>query len=72
VRLVYQGSLATDSGAEFLRFEVPADGLYRKPDGTTFGPGDSIRITVTVVDPKKFLFEFQPSASNSTRASPPG
>jgi hypothetical protein len=61
VRLVYQGATPTDSGAEFLRFEVPSDGLYRKPDGTPFGPSDSILITVTVVDPKKFLFDFQPA-----------
>jgi len=61
VRLVYQGSAPTDSGAEFLRFEVPGDGLYRKPDGTPFTPGDSILITVTVVDPKHFNFDFQPS-----------
>jgi len=61
VRLVYQGSAPTDSGAEFLRFEVPSDGLYRKPDGTPFAPGDSILITVTVVDPKQFNFDFQPS-----------
>ena len=61
VRLVYQGSTPADSGAEFLRFEVPTDGLYRKPDGTAFASGDSIQITVTVVDPKRFLFDFQPS-----------
>lgn len=61
VRLVYQGSTPIDSGAELLRFEVPSDGLYRKPDGTSFGPGDSVRITITVVDPKKFLFDFQPA-----------
>ena len=61
VRLVYQGSTPADSGAEFLRFEVPGDGLYRKPDGTAFAPGDSIQITVTVIDPKQFRFDFQPS-----------
>lgn len=61
VRLVYQGTIATDSGAELLRFEVPNDGLAQRPDGTPFGPGDSIKITVTVVDAKKFLFDFQPS-----------
>jgi hypothetical protein len=61
VRLVYQGSTPADSGAEFLRFEVPSDGLYRKPDGTSFAAGDSIQITVTVVDPKQFRFDFQPS-----------
>lgn len=70
VRLVYQGSLPTDSGAEFLRFEVPNDGLYRKPDGTSFGPNDSIQITITVVDAKRFLFDFQPSGLQFNPNSP--
>jgi hypothetical protein len=61
VRLFYQGALPTDSGDEFLRFEVPGDGLYRKPDGSAFRAGDSILITVTVVDPARFTFEFAPA-----------
>jgi len=70
VRLVYQGSTPADSGAEFLRFEVPTNGLYRRPDGTSFGPGDSILITVTVVDAKKFLFDFQPSGLQFNPSDP--
>jgi len=70
VRLVYQGSTPTDSGAEFLRFEVPTDGLYRKPDGTPFGPTDSILVTVTVVNPKQFLFDFQPSGLQFNPSQP--
>src|SRR5437764_13106336 len=70
VRLVYQGSTPTDSGSEFLRFEVPSDGLYRKPDDTPFAPGDSIQITVTVVDPKRFLFDFQPSGLQFNPSDP--
>jgi hypothetical protein len=70
VRLVYQGSTPTDSGAEFLRFEVPSNGLYRKPDGTPFGPVDSILITVTVVDPKQFRFDFQPSGLQFNPSDP--
>ena len=70
VRLVYQGSTPADSGAEFLRFEVPTDGLYRKPDGTAFAPGDSIQITVTVVDPKQFQFDFQPSGLQFNPSDP--
>ena len=61
IRLYYQGAQAGDTGDEFLRFEVPGNGLYRKPDGSAFQPGDSIRITVTVVDPSRFLFEFTPA-----------
>jgi len=70
VRLVYQGSTPTDSGSEFLRFEVPSDGLYRKPDGTPFAAGDSIQIVVTVVDPKQFLFDFQPSGLQFNPSDP--
>lgn len=61
LRLFYQGNTPADTGEEFLRFEVASDALFRKPDGTAFGPTDSIRITVTVVDPKQFRFEFAPS-----------
>src|SRR5574341_763482 len=59
--LFYQGATPADSGEEFLRFEVPGDGLLRKPDRTPFQVGDSILITVTVVDPAKFLFQFEPA-----------
>ena len=61
VRLFYQGATPTDTGPEFLRFEVPGNGLGRKPDGTVFQPGDSILITVTVLDPARFNFQFEPS-----------
>lgn len=61
VRLNYQGATPADTGEEFLRFEVPGDGLLRKPDGTAFQAGDSILITVTVIDPARFLFQFEPS-----------
>lgn len=61
MRLFYQGATAADSGEEFLRFEVPGDGLLRKPDGSPFQTGDSILITVTVVDPNRFIFQFEPA-----------
>ncbi|MGH7700662.1 MAG: hypothetical protein ACREMJ_09125 [Gemmatimonadales bacterium] len=48
-------------GEEFLRFEVPGDGLQRKPDGSPFRAGDSVLITVTVVDSVRFLFLFEPA-----------
>lgn len=61
LRLNYQGATPADTGEEFLRFEVPGDALLRKPDGSAFGPGDSILITVTVVDRAKFQFDFEPA-----------
>jgi len=61
IRLYYQGAAPGDTGEEYLRFEVPDDGLYRKPDGTAFLPGDSILITVTVLDAARFHYQFEPS-----------
>lgn len=61
LHLNYQGVTPADTGEEFLRFEVPGDGLLRKPDGTAFQVGDSILITVTVLDSARFRFRFEPS-----------
>ena len=60
LHLYYQDGSGSP-GEEFLRFEVPGDGLLRKPDGTGFNAGDSILISVRVVDRKKFVFDFQPT-----------
>ena len=57
----YQGSTPADTGEEFLRFEIPGDALLRKPDGNAFQAGDSILITVTVLDSANFHFRFEPS-----------
>src|SRR2546422_627672 len=61
VRMFYQGATPQDTGEAFLQFEVPSRGLYRKPDGSAFQPGDSVFISVKVLDRRKFLFEFQPT-----------
>jgi hypothetical protein len=57
----YQGATPGEIGEEFLRFEVPGDALLRRPDGRGFAAGDSILITVTIVDPARFLFAFEPA-----------
>ena len=61
LHLNYQGVTPADTGEEFLRFEIPGDGLLRKPDGSLFQAGDSILITVTVVSGGDFIFQFQPA-----------
>ena len=61
VRMYYQGAAPGVAGDEFLRFKVPGDGLLLRPDGTAFQPGDSVRIVLKVLDPKKFLLDFQPT-----------
>ena len=46
-------------GERFLRFKVDKFALSKKPDGTLFGPGDQVQISITVVA-DSLLFEFQP------------
>lgn len=49
-----------DDGQEFLEFEVDEDALLRRPDGTSFQPGDTITIRITVPG-DAFIFHFEPS-----------
>ena len=60
LHLYYQDAVG-GIGEEFLRFEVPGDALLRKPDGSLFQTGDSIKIVVRVLDPRQFVVDFQPS-----------
>ncbi|HEX8246496.1 MAG TPA: hypothetical protein VF541_23530 [Longimicrobium sp.] len=57
----YSNTAPGYAGDECLRFKIPGNGLLKKPDGSLFQRGDSVLITVTVVDLQHFNFEFQPS-----------
>jgi hypothetical protein len=48
-------------GDDCLEFKIPGDGLWKRPDGSVVAKGDSVLITITVVDPKLFNFRFEPS-----------
>jgi hypothetical protein len=48
-------------GDRCLELNIPGDGLWKKPDGTLYQPGDSVLITVTVSNPDQFHFRFEPS-----------
>lgn len=70
VKMYYQGAAPADTGETLLEFEVPGDGLLKKPDGTLFHSGDSIRITIAVATPGRFEFTFGPSGLLFNPASP--
>lgn len=57
----YASADPDEDGEKFLEFKVPGDALLRRPDGTVFAEGDSIRITITVSPDGRFLFDMQPS-----------
>ena len=49
-----------DDGQEFLEFELEEETLLRRPDGTSFQPGDTITIRV-MVPGDAYVFHFEPS-----------
>jgi hypothetical protein len=49
------------AGEEYLRLRVDAPSLVARPDGTPFATGDSVLITVRVVDPARILFQLEPA-----------
>ena len=69
LELFYRG-YSTDTGEAFLQFEVHAASLLKRPDGSSFQPGDSILITVTVPDTDIFDFAFSPSGLQFNPADP--
>jgi len=44
-----------------LEFKIPGNALWKRPDGTVVQKGDSVLVTITVVDPGQFNFRFEPS-----------
>ena len=70
VRLRYQPRPGSTEMEEFLRLSVPAAALEQRPDGSAFAAGDSVLITVHVIDPVRMIVEFQPSGLRFSAASP--
>jgi hypothetical protein len=48
-------------GERFLRLRFDDESIVTGADGLPVAPGDSVLITITVVDASRILFDFQPS-----------
>ena len=46
---------------EFLRFRIDDDTRVRRPNGQLLLPGQSVDITIRIVDMERLIFEFEPS-----------
>ena len=57
-------------GEEFLRLRVRQESLRSRPDGTPFAAGDSVLVTIRIVDPAHILFEMEPSGLTFNPAEP--
>lgn len=70
VRLDYRARPGQPDSTEFLRFRVRDGSLVNLPGGLPLALGDSVLITVTVVDPARFVVEFQPAGLLFSSAEP--
>ncbi|MEP6474670.1 MAG: hypothetical protein ABJC74_13170 [Gemmatimonadota bacterium] len=57
-------------GDEYLRLQLNGHSLKAYPDGTPMVDGDSVRITLRVVDSDSILFQFEPSGLAFDSAHP--
>lgn len=70
VRMFYRPRPGAGDSSRFLKFEVPGAALDRRPDGTRFAVGDSVLITLVVVDPASLKVEFAPAGLRFSASSP--
>ena len=61
VSLYYHARPGATDSSELVRFRVDKRSLRRRPDGRSFATGDSILITITIVDAQRLIVDFQPS-----------
>ncbi|MEZ4455252.1 MAG: hypothetical protein R2882_01695 [Gemmatimonadales bacterium] len=57
-------------GERFARLRIKSGGLSQRPDGTAFGPNDSVLIIMKLVNPSQLSVELRPSGLKFTSANP--
>src|SRR5688572_27713154 len=60
----------SDTGEEFLRFEVGPESLLQRPDGTPIVDGDSVMISVHLPPSREMIFRFSPSGLKFDASNP--
>jgi hypothetical protein len=70
VRMIYNKGRTGRDSALFAQFRVPSQGLAYRPDGTAIAQGESVQITMTLVDATRGIIEFQPSGLRFSSKNP--
>ncbi len=70
VDIWYRAKAGTKDSTKFLEFRLEDTSLDRRPDGTAFANGDSVRITLTVTDATHLIVDFQPSGLRFSAKNP--
>jgi hypothetical protein len=71
VRMVYHARPGHNDSTTFLVFRVRDRSLVSRVDGTPLADGDSILITLTLVDPIQLVVDFQPAGLRFSTSHPP-
>lgn len=70
VSIFHRPRAGESDSTRFLYFKVPGSSLERRPGGTLFAEGDSVLITITVVDPVRAIVRFEPAGLGFSSRSP--
>jgi hypothetical protein len=70
VRMYYHAAAGSPDSTTFLEFRVGKASLNAYPDGRRFATGDSVRITITLVDAERLAVECQPSGLRFSTQEP--
>ncbi len=65
-----EGEINFVGGERYLRLKIDRHALSTRPDGSSFGPGDSVLITIKVKAPDSLVFDFQPAGLRFSAGSP--
>lgn len=70
VSLFHRPSPGKSDSTRFLRFRVRRGSLDRLPGGAVIATGDSVLISITVIDPTRALVRFEPSGLRFAAGDP--
>ncbi len=68
--IFYQKRPDRADSTDLVRFRLDENSLATRPDGSPIAVGDSVLITITVVDAQRMILDFQPSGLRFSAADP--
>jgi hypothetical protein len=71
VELWYHARPGASDSTKFIDFQVGANALDRRPDGSAIATGDSVLITLKVTDATHMVIDYQPSGLRFADADQP-
>ncbi len=70
IRIWFHAAAGAPDSTPLLEFQVPKQGLWKRPNGTLIADGDSVLIHVTVTDPTQLVAAFEPAGLQFSTSAP--